>query len=753
VESLIGRKLGQVQIEALIGRGGVAEVYLGTHASLERKVAVKVLRNIDEETPHVLERFNREARVVAKLRHPNIVQVYDFDTVDNNPYLVMEFVEGPSLSKYLSALHEKNQRLPLSQVVRIIRAIASALQYAHNNGVIHRDVKPGNILLTSPSTRLKAGEPLPEDFEPILTDFGLVRFMDSSRQTTTGHIAGTPAYMSPEQSRGETTDGRTDVYALGVVLYEMLAGDVPFDGESTVSILLKQVTEPPPPIPTLSPVIQSVLDRALAKRVKERFQTPTELAEALCAAAETKHEAATIEFGEMVAIPPAEPPPPAQTEEPPAQPQMRWLRIAVPVSIVVLALAGLLWMNGPLSLAAETATRTIPPGADTIAPVTYTALPPTATITPAPVAPGPIGVLQFQNRDSLVDAVSLITQAMPAAPLGSQYEIWLTGANDRLSLGTFSPDQSGKGKLTFLNSEGLNLLSRYDGLEITIEPKPDSDPVASGLIVFSFTLPKEGLLHVRYLLSEFAKTPNKTALVQGLYTDLQQIAQLAKEMQSASQSGDQDTVRQKAELALNLLVGSQSTDYKDWNGDGKIEARGSYGLMLNGSSFGYIQAVYSEANYTVQTADATQYMVADGEVVKICAQNMTQWAPDLRTLLLAVLNAAPDADSSQSIKELVTLADQMLNGIDLDHNDKIDAVAGECGAATAYEHAYRMADMPIMPASISYQLTAVANATPTRSDSGAASTPKAHPTQKPRPTKKTNPGGGGNPGKTKVPKQ
>ena len=285
MERWVGKTLGKVQIESLLGRGGVAEVYLGTHTTLERKVAVKILRNLDEENADKLERFKREAKVIAKLRHPNIVQVYDFDTIDHNPYLVMEFIEGPSLSKYLNDLHQNRKRLPLPQVIRLLRAVASALQYAHNNGIVHRDVKPGNILLTSPSKHIEVSKPLPEDFEPVLTDFGLVRFQDGHRQTTTGHIAGTPAYMSPEQSRGEAVDGRADVYSLAVVLYEMLAGDIPFDGESTVSILLKQVTQPPPPIPELSPSVQNVLDRALAKNVKDRFQMPMEFADAFSAAA------------------------------------------------------------------------------------------------------------------------------------------------------------------------------------------------------------------------------------------------------------------------------------------------------------------------------------------------------------------------------------------------------------------------------------------------------------------------------------
>src|SRR5512139_810582 len=159
MESWVGKRLGKVQIESLVGRGGAAEVYLGTHTTLGRKVAVKILRHLGDEHSDALDRFEREARAVAKLRHPNIVQVHDFDTIDNNPYLVMEYISGPSLSKYLKGLHQNRTRLPLHQAVRLNRAVASALQYAHNNRVIHRDVKPGNILLTSPTKPIEIGKP------------------------------------------------------------------------------------------------------------------------------------------------------------------------------------------------------------------------------------------------------------------------------------------------------------------------------------------------------------------------------------------------------------------------------------------------------------------------------------------------------------------------------------------------------------------------------------------------------------------
>ena len=232
----IGNTLGKVRIELLLARGGMAEVYIGTHTTLQRAVAIKLLRNQYLDDPDLLERFQREARVVASLRHPNIVQVFDFDIFNGQPYLVMEFVPGVSLSTYLRALHERNQYLELPQVSQLLTKTADALQYAHESGVIHRDVKPGNILLTSRTSPIDKNLPLPADVEPILSDFGLVRYLTSPSQTATGQIAGTPAYMSPEQAEmsGLDVDTRSDIYSLGVLLYELLTGKTPFDPQKLV---------------------------------------------------------------------------------------------------------------------------------------------------------------------------------------------------------------------------------------------------------------------------------------------------------------------------------------------------------------------------------------------------------------------------------------------------------------------------------------------------------------------------------------
>src|SRR5687768_1571827 len=274
----IGKTVGRVQIDKYLARGGMAEVYLGSHLTLERPVAIKFLHSYIEQDADLLSRFHREARVVAGLRHPNIVQIFDFDSTDGHPYIVMEYLKGPTLANYLRRMHERHERIPPHQVARLLKGLTAALDYAHDQGVIHRDIKPGNILLNSRADEIPFDKPLTNDVEAILTDFGLVRIVDATSQTASGMVSGTPMYMSPEQARGDKTDHRTDIYSLGVVLYEMLAGRVPFEADSTMTILHMQINSPPPPIPGVPGAVQAVMNRALTKSPEERYQTSREMA-------------------------------------------------------------------------------------------------------------------------------------------------------------------------------------------------------------------------------------------------------------------------------------------------------------------------------------------------------------------------------------------------------------------------------------------------------------------------------------------
>lgn len=692
----VGQTLGKVKIEAPLARGGVAEVYVGSHITLHRKVAVKILRNTSEEHSDALERFQREARVVAGLRHPNIVQVYDFDMVDNDPYLVMEYIQGPSLSKYLYFLHQKNKRLSLSQIERLIRGVASALQYAHNNGIVHRDIKPGNILLTSPTRKIEASEPLPDDFEPVLTDFGLIRFIDSSRQTTTGVTAGTPAYMSPEQAQGETTDERTDIYSLGIVLYETLAGQLPFDGETTMSILLKHVTEPPRPIPELAPHIQKILDRALAKDPNQRFQTPMDLANAFSTSVEI--HPATMQMDSLDLAGPStiefQSAPARFAEEKHKTPKkFNWARIAIP-GVIALSIGIFLLINGISPSASEEPTSTLPAFTRTFIPTgTGTN---TSTPTLVPVILGPSITLHFRDGNAIADQVFVEAERIPAPPAENRYEVWIINLSNnrkRISLGILELNESGMGSITYTDEQGTNLAALYNQAEITIEPENDVYLSPSGRIAYSYTLPADGLTNVRYLLAEYSSTPNKVALIQGLNASIRKINELAQNMQTAHGAGDEAQVRKNAEAILNLIAGAQSSNYKDWDGDGAItDESDGYGLSLNGSSPGYFQAVYTEADKIVNSKDASEPMVTYGEYLKTSVQNLAQWTLQLEELALAVL----DSPSEDNISELITFTEQIIDGRDLDNNGLVDPLPGESGAQFAYQYAYSMASMPLV---------------------------------------------------------
>lgn len=290
----LGKTVGKVRIEKYLARGGMAEVYLGTHLTLDRPVAVKVLHSYIEEDPDLLARFQREAKVVAGLRHPNIVQIFDFDAVDGHPYIVMEYLKGPPLATYLRGLHKRGGRIERHQVARLLKALTASLDYAHEQGVIHRDIKPANILLHGKADEIPLDQPLTNDVEAILTDFGLVRIANTASQTASGMVSGTPAYMSPEQARGDPIDHRTDIYSLGIVLYEMLAGRVPFEADSTLSVIYKQINEPPPPIHGISPVVQKVIDRALSKNPADRYPTSRNMAVDFFLAIGMNAEAETI---------------------------------------------------------------------------------------------------------------------------------------------------------------------------------------------------------------------------------------------------------------------------------------------------------------------------------------------------------------------------------------------------------------------------------------------------------------------------
>lgn len=285
----LDRVIGKYKIIELLGRGGMAVVYKAYQEGLDRYVAIKLMHSFLADEGEFLERFKREARAMALLKHPHIADVYDFDVVDDTYYIVMEFVSGGSLKEEIEHFQQRGERMPLSQAVRIMLELIDAVSYAHARGMIHRDIKPGNIMLRA-------------DGGAVLTDFGIAKIMGVVSHTLTGAMVGTPAYMAPEQGMGHLGDERSDLYSLGILFFHLITGRLPFESTTPLAVVMKHVTEPlPPPItfnPDIPAGIQDVILRVTAKDPQQRYQTGYEFAQAL-------RQALYDEGGELLAeLPP-----------------------------------------------------------------------------------------------------------------------------------------------------------------------------------------------------------------------------------------------------------------------------------------------------------------------------------------------------------------------------------------------------------------------------------------------------------------
>jgi len=325
MSDLIGRTLGSYRILSQVGRGGMANVYKAYQPSLDRHVAIKVLpAYFAQQDETFLKRFRQEAKAIANLRHPNILVVLDYGEEQGTTYIVMEYVEAGTLTQRLG------KAMMLPEVVPILRQVAASLDYAHDHGVIHRDVKPSNILLPKPDW-------------PLLTDFGLAKIVGGTHITQTGAIAGTPAYMSPEQGRGESLDARSDIYSLGIVLYEMVTGVVPFTAETPMAVVVKHIIEPLPLPTTKNPdlpeAVESVILKSLAKAPGDRFARAGEMAQALAEAVARAPVPPSKSATDSTTARPSGPET-AATPSSPARRPLRWGPAAV-AGLIVVAIVGL----------------------------------------------------------------------------------------------------------------------------------------------------------------------------------------------------------------------------------------------------------------------------------------------------------------------------------------------------------------------------------------------------------------------------
>ena len=429
---LIGQTLGKYRITEHLGSGGMSEVYKAYQPGLDRYVAIKVLHSFLAQEEDFLTRFQREAKFAAMLRHPNIIQVYDFDYAEesNSYYMVMEYIDGESLKGRLQRMAKKGEMTALEESVRIVIAIANALDYAHQHGTVHRDVKPANIMFN-------------KDEQPILTDFGIAKMVDVAGLTASGAMVGTPAYMAPEQGMGQAGDERADIYSLGVILYQLTTGHRPFDADTPLGVALKHINAPlPPPIvvnPNLPRSIEAVTLKALAKDPDNRYQTAKEFATELKKAAageaiespfgepaaaaprltsgvipqdESHWEMATLPSAPAISMPAA---PPSAKADAGAQPRRRPSTMTiVAIAAVLVVIAGIIALFATGVGQRMLAAINPPPPNDT----------PTSTSTPAPIADGSPTpnlvsteiAIQLATRDAVQTLEATLNATLTPAP-------------------------------------------------------------------------------------------------------------------------------------------------------------------------------------------------------------------------------------------------------------------------------------------------------------------------------------------------
>jgi tRNA A-37 threonylcarbamoyl transferase component Bud32 len=671
-----GKTLGKVHIDDLIARGGMAEVYTGTHETFGR-VAVKVMRGLLERDSDQLARFQREAEVIEDLRHQNIVQMLEYAVVDESPYLVMEYIPGPSLASYLNKLHGNKQRLPIGIVAQILKSMASALDYAHLKGIVHRDIKPANVLLRSQSEPVELGKPLPADVEPILTDFGLVRLLDSTMHTTAGSVSGTPAYMSPEQSRGEKVDKRTDIYALGIMLYEMLAGVVPFQADTTFGMLMKHINEPPPPIQGISPELQMVIDRALAKKSEYRYETAGELANEFMALfngqtispgtlhlAQLAREAAEAE---------------KQGKAPTEGRRPNWVRIGIEFGIATIVLL-------VIFLVVNTQQRAVAQNL-------------------------PVGRARFDFGNTDFDQLIFAVNDATRPPENEHLEAWLVYEGETAEtfrdLGPLEFDASGVARLDFTDRDGNNLL---DGLrEIQITRERDGNLISSptGEVVYSSVFPPQALTYIRKLGVSFEGGSDNASLIAGLYYYSGSYVEAAINgdpntpgyfgiTEAYYEKNDEATLRKRTEEMINMIVGEQSELYGDYDGDGIEDTFATgYGSLPNGDQAGYLTQTALEAQAAAEAPDATAHIIQQNNNLQVCIRNMKVWTDQILPLALDLKEMEFGPEMEPVIDELSRLGLALSKGVDANNNGTVELTEGECGAEDAYNAGVWMADFLI----------------------------------------------------------
>ena len=680
--SLVGQKLGKYEITELLGQGGMAAVYKGYQRDVDRYVAVKVLPPHPGQDSQFVERFKLEARTIARLQHPHILPLYDYGDENDILYLVMAFAEGGSLSDRI-----RREPMTLPEIQRVFDQIAGALDYAHRQNVIHRDIKPDNILID-------------QEGHALLADFGIVKLMEDvgpTMLTATGGLVGTPAYMSPEQAQGLPIDRRTDIYSLGIVLFEMLSGKQPFTAETPMQVVLKHMTAPVPPLssynPNLPPELDAVMQHALEKEPGQRYASAREFYEDYSRVLRGEQPLTPVRTNTPI---PAGASPsagstaaatnpnaggtaqlqPTVMSQPSSNPLVLLGGFAIIALLVVAVVALLLNFNRP--------TATSEP--------TQTAAPAAAAPTLAPVSNVPtLGKVTYWSNEGLGDTVQLQVNGLALPPAGENYVVWLTNTRNDASLkvGDLRLDPLGSGQLDLTTDPLLPI--RYNAVIVTEESGDTEAP--TGEVVYSGSVPAEvmnGLWEIlitspdgippseeeataeaaateEYATDEAPSITRNSSLLAGALREAEIAQQHAGLAANSTTAGSLHT---HAEHTINISNGTR----EDYNGNGRGENPGlGYGIAY------FTDRIQNKLNEIANAPNATRTMQSQVELIRVCIVNVENWMNDVVSLESELL-ATEDLTTVQTqMAESTARAAAIVEGVDLNGNGQIEPFEGECG--------------------------------------------------------------------------
>ncbi|MCB9449939.1 MAG: protein kinase [Anaerolineaceae bacterium] len=656
--SLIGRTLGKYEIIELLGRGGMATVYKGRQADIDRFVAVKVLPPHPGQDPQFIERFQLEARTIARLQHPHILPLYDYGVQDDILYLVVAFISGGTLED-----HIKEGPMPLKQIETLLRQIASAMDYAHRQNIIHRDIKPGNILLDG-------------EGHALLADFGIVKIAGGdSRLTNTGGLVGTPAYMAPEQGTGVAVTPSVDIYALGAVVYEMITGEQPYLGDTPMQVVLKHINDPVPTLrqmqEELPPAIDRVIQRAMAKKPANRYQTAMEFAEDFSRAIQAEGQP-TYNYAIPSPEPTAHMPQPVSatqtrpSESPDSQtiimqqsvnPLVLLGGFAI-IAVLIVAVVLLLVTNqNEQGVVVETAVENTQ---------VASTLPTRAVVEPT-TAPT-FGRLSFSSMGGAGDTLTLQVQNLTPPGAGQVYAAWLVNTADGsiLSLGELVVDSLGSGVLPpFVDPEERALPTLYNALLVTLQDDMSTEP--NGTIAYSGYLPIELGPALREILIASEDGISSGSLLDGALTEAGFAAQHASLAQRASNLGGLQT---HSEHTLNILYGTET----DYNGDGRGENPGrKIGIPH------FLDLINAQLDAVAHAPDTARDVQSNLELIRVCVENTRQRIDEIKGLEEVILAATDQAAVATQAEDAVRLAAELTTGADVNENGQIEPFEGECG--------------------------------------------------------------------------